>query len=193
MEPRQMQPSPFRQTNAFAMNYALPYGIYWIVGMLCFVNSLNNSLFSLVFYFIFASTPVIGYVLLCKFRERVCGGVISFGRGYLFSLLLYFYAALLLAAACYVYFQFFDHGAFIDRYLQMLSSPEVKQAFEQESMKQLTDGRGLDDIKDIMEKMQSIPPVTYAANLLDINIFLGLVLSLPASLLAVRKTAQSKQ
>mgnify|MGYP004638605031 FL=1 len=193
MEPRQMQPSPFRQTNAFAMNYALPYGIYWIIGMLCFVNSLNNSLFSLVFYFVFASTPVIGYMLLCRFRERVCDGVISFGRGYLFSLLLYFYAALLLAAACYVYFQFFDHGAFIDQYLQMLNSPEVKQAFEQESMKQLTDGRGLDDIKDIMEKMQSIPPVTYAANLLDINIFLGLVLSLPASLLAVRKTAQSKQ
>ncbi len=188
-----MQPSTFKQTNAFAMNYALPYGIYWIIGLLCFVNSLNSSMFSLLFYFVFASAPVIGYMLLCRFRERVCDGVISFGRGYLFSLLLYFYAAILLAAACYVYFQFFDHGAFIDGYLQMLNSPEVKQAFEQENMKQLTNGRGLDSFKKIMETMQSISPATYAANILDLNIFLGLVLSLPTSLLAVRKTTHSKQ
>ena len=116
----------------------------------------------------------------------------SFGRGYLFSILLYFYAALLLSAACYVYFQFFDNGAFIDGYLQGLDSPEVKEAFKMESMRQLTDGKGLDDMKNVLETMQSVSPVTYAANLLDINIFLGLILSLPASLLAVRRTAKSK-
>lgn len=192
MEPKQMSPNTFRQTNAFAMNYALPYGMCWIVGMLCFVNSLEHTMLSLVFYLVFASTPVMGYLLLCKFRDSVCDGVMSFGRGYLFSILLYFYAALLLSAACYVYFQFFDNGAFIDGYLQGLDSPEVKEAFKMESMRQLTDGKGLDDMKNVLETMQSVSPVTYAANLLDINIFLGLILSLPASLLAVRRTAKSK-
>ena len=47
-------------------------------------------------------------------------------------------------------------------------------------------------MKNVLETMQSVSPVTYAANLLDINIFLGLILSLPASLLAVRRTAKSK-
>ncbi len=193
MNPRQMQPSPFKQTNAFAMNYALPFGIYWIVGMLCFVNSLHQTLLSLVFYFIFASTPIIGFKLLCRFRDRVCGGTITFARGYLFSLLVYFYAALLLAAAAYVYFQFFDNGAFIDGYLQSLNSPEVKQAFEQESMKQLVNEAGLQDLKNALETMQSVSPVVYAANILDLNIFLGLLLSIPAALLAMRKNVNIQQ
>ncbi len=76
--------------------------------------------------------------------------------------------------------------------MQGLDSPEVKEAFKMESMRQLTDGKGLDDMKNVLETMQSVSPVTYAANLLDINIFLGLILSLPASLLAVRRTAKSK-
>lgn len=188
-----MQPSPFKQTNAFAMNYALPFGIYWIVGMLCFVSSLHQTLLSLVFYFIFASTPIIGFKLLCRFRDRVCGGTITFARGYLFSLLVYFYAALLLAAAAYVYFQFFDNGAFIDGYLQSLNSPEVKQAFEQESMKHLVNGAGLLDLKNALETMQSVSPVVYAANILDLNIFLGLLLSIPAALLAMRRNVNIQQ
>ena len=49
MEPKQMPSNTFRQTNAFAMNYALPYGMCWIVGMLCFVNSLKHTMLSLVF------------------------------------------------------------------------------------------------------------------------------------------------
>ena len=49
MEPKQMSSNTFRQTNAFAMNYALPYGMCWIVGMLCFVNSLEHTMLSLVF------------------------------------------------------------------------------------------------------------------------------------------------
>lgn len=191
MEPKQMSSNTFRQTNAFAMNYALPYGMCWIVGMLCFVNSLEHTMLSLVFYLVFASTPVMGYLLLCKFRDSVCDGVMSFGRGYLFSILLYFYAALLLSAACYVYFQFFDNGAFIDGYLQGLDSPDERGI--QNGKHETTDRRkGLDDMKNVLETMQSVSPVTYAANLLDINIFLGLILSLPASLLAVRRTAKSK-
>ncbi len=187
MDPRQIQPSPFKQTNAFAMNYALPYGFYWIFGMLCFVCSPNQTLFSLAFYFVFASTPIIGYKLLCRFRDRVCGGAITFSRGYLFTLLVYFYAALILAAAVYVYFQFFDNGTFIDNYLQALDSPEVKQAFQQESMKQLVNGAGLKDLKSALEAMQSVSPVVYAANILDLNIFLGLLLSVPTALLAMRR------
>lgn len=188
MEQNQTQPSVFKQTNAYAMNYAVPYGIYWTAGMLCFVNSMDYTMLSLVFYFIFASAPVAGYMLLARFRDKVCGGTITFGRGYLFSLLTYFYAALLLAAACFAYFQFFDHGAFIDGYLRMLDSPEVKQAFEQESMRQLTNGNGLQDLKKALSEIQSVPPAAFAANILDFNIFIGLLLSIPTSLLAARRT-----
>lgn len=183
----QMQPNPFRQTNAFAMNYAVPFGLWWIAGFLCFVYSMRVPPLSIVFYFVFASTPVIGYMLLCRFRNRVCGGGIAFGRGYLFSLLIYFYAALLLAFVCYLYFQFLDHGAFVSGYLDAIDSPEVRRAFEQESMRRLTGGTGIADLRHALEAIQTVSPVVYAANILDINIFLGLVLSVPAALLAARR------
>ncbi len=192
MEQKPTQPSAFRQTNAFAMNYALPFGALWIAGLMCFVHFLQLPVLQLVFMAIFVSTPVWGYVLLCRFRDRVCGGIISFTRGYLFSLLVYFYASLLLAAACYVWFQFFDHGAFIDGYLSMLDSPEVREAFKEQSVKQMTGGTGLDEMRGMLQQMQMASPVAYAANILDLNIFLGLVLSLPASLLAARRTAKNK-
>lgn len=181
-----MQPNPFRQTNAFAMNYAVPFGAWWIVGMLCFVYSLREPSLSICFYFIFASTPVVGYMMLCRFRNRVCGANITFGRAYLFSLLTYFYAALLLAMACYVYFRFFDHGEFISGYLKAIDSPEMKQALKQESIRQLMGGAEIDDLKRVLESIQTVSPVVYAANILDLNIFVGLVLSVPAALLAAR-------
>lgn len=188
-----VQPNPFRQTNAFAMNYALPFGIYWIAGLVCFVKSMDYTALSVACYFIFLSVPVVAYALLCRFRDSVCGGVISFGRGYVFALLVYFYAALILAAGAYVYFRFLDHGAFIQGYITQLDSPEVRKAFEDESLKQLTNGNGIDELKKTLQNMQAVSPVVYAANILDINIFLGLLLSIPTSLLAARRTPKLKQ
>lgn len=186
MNQQQMQPNTLRQTNAFAMYYALPYGIYWIIGALCFVGSLGHTFLSFVFYFVFASTPVIGYALLKRFRDGACGGVISFGRGYLFCIMLYFYAALLLSVAGYVYFRFFDHGSFIGGYLQMLDSEEAKLTFDQANLKQLMNGGGIDDLKQVLEQMRTLSPVVYAANLLDMNIFFGLLLAVPTALLGMR-------
>ena len=177
-------PNPFRQTNAFAMNYALAFGLYWIVGFVCFVQSPTHQFLSLLFYFIFASAPVAGYFHLKRFRDRVCGGQIAFGRAYLFTILLYFYAALLLAAACYVYFAFIDHGAFFDSYIQLLSSPEAQQMVSANGGKLPAAGISLNELKSAFEQIQALSPVVYAAHILDLNIFIALILALPTALFA---------
>ena len=91
------RPGQFRQTNAFAMNYAVLFGLYWIAGLACFVNSFNIAGASFGFMLVIVTVPFLGMFLVNRFRKRVCGGLLTFTRGYMFSLLLYFYAALLLA------------------------------------------------------------------------------------------------
>lgn len=177
-------PNQFRQTNAFAMNYALFFGLYWIVGLLCFVKSPAYPILSFVFYFIFASIPVVGYILLKRFRDTVCGGKISFGRGYFFTVLIYFYAALILSLACFVYFAYFDHGAFFDSYIREFSSPEMKQIVDANGGKFPAAGVSINEIKAAFEQIKSLSPTVYAANLLDLNIFFALILALPTALFA---------
>lgn len=181
------QPGQFRQTNAFAMSYALLFGIYWIAGMLCFVNSFSFQGASLGFMFLFVTTPLLGLYLVFRFRNSVCGGTLPFVRGYLFAILLYFYAALLLALAVYAYFKFFDGGDFFGRYVQYLDSPEVKRMFASGGMDKLTGGISLGEMKNVAEAFQDLSPVTIAANILDFSIFAGLILSLPTALLAMRR------
>lgn len=185
-------PNPFRQTNAFAMNYALLFGLYWIAGFICFVNSLQHTLLSLLFYFILASSPVIGYIMLRNFRDRVCNGIINFGRGYLFTMLLYFYAALLLALAVWIYFKYLDHGEFISNYINLLESPDIKAAFAQENVQSISGGVSINDLKRMLENLQTLSPIVYAANVLDINIFLGIILAIPTALIAASRKGNSK-
>ena len=59
---------------------------------------------------------------LKRFRDNVLEGVISFSRALLYSMLVYFYAALLMAAAQFVYFQFIDNGFMLSQYAEVTSN-----------------------------------------------------------------------
>lgn len=185
MNQDKMPSGHFRQTNAFAMNYALPFGIYQIAGLLCFVNGFTHSNAMLGFMFVFVSTPFVAYYFVLRFRSRACEGVLPLGRGYMFSLLLYFYAALLLALAVYLYFEFVDGGRFFAGYVQYLDSPEVKRLFANGGMEQMFGGLSLKEMKTVAETLEELSSVAVAANILDFNIFAGLLLSLPTALLAM--------
>lgn len=181
------RPGQFRQTNAFAMNYAVLFGLYWIAGLACFVNSFNIAGASFGFMLVIVTVPFLGMFLANRFRKRVCGGLLTFTRGYMFSLLLYFYAALLLAVGVYLYFEFLDGGSFFNSYMAYLDSPEVKRLFETGGMEQLSGGISLKDMKNIAEAFQDLSAVAIAANILDFSIFSGLIISLPTALLAMRR------
>ena len=181
------RPGQFRQTNAFAMNYAVLFGLYWIAGLACFVNSFNIAGASFGFMLVIVTVPFLGMFLVNRFRKRVCGGLLTFTRGYMFSLLLYFYAALLLAVGVYLHFEFLDGGSFFNSYMAYLDSPEVKRLFETGGMEQLAGGISLKDMKNIAEAFQDLSAVAIAANILDFSIFSGLIISLPTALLAMRR------
>ena len=185
----------FYQTNAFAMQYGMVFGAIWCIGFFSFIFYLQYPMLLLVCLFATLSVPFIGIKLTKIFRAQVSqSGTLSFRRAYLFSLLLYLYASILLALLTYVYFEYLDGGMFLNSYEAFLSSPEVQQQLSTPEMQQLlnsmTEGKTLNSI---VEVLRSFSPITIAANTLDSNIFFGLILSLPTAFVCKKTTPNIPQ
>ena len=179
-----------KQTNAFAMQSGMMFGLLWCVSFLFLVSgspSMNTLSHLLIF-----STPFFGFWFARKFRKDVENdGKVSFGRGYFFSLLLYLYATAVLAIASYLYFRFIDHGAFAQHNIALLDTPDVKQIFNMPEMQKQMGGLTLADIKELF---RVLTPTTFAAIVINFNAMAAFVLAFPTAFFAMtaNKNAQTK-
>jgi len=112
---------------------------------------------------------------LGKFRDEGRNGIISLSRGWAYSVFVFFYAAILLALAQYVYFAYIDQGYLLSSFRQFMSSPESKQVLEQYGMQQT--------MTESLEMMGQMRPIDYALNVLTVNIVIGIVLGFPIAAL----------
>ena len=124
------------------------------------------------------ATPFLVSRRLMKFRDESLGGAISFGRGWGYSVYVFFYASILLALAQYVYFAYIDQGYLLSSFTEALSSSEAKQMVEQYGAQQM--------IQESMEELGQMRPIDYVLNILTVNIFIGAVLGLPIAALIKR-------
>lgn len=165
----------FRQYTAFARIDGAIMGLMWIASFFCFIGEFQMPLLSIVAIALGLASVAVATIRLRIFRDNVLGGSITFGRATLYSILTYFYAALLMALAQFVYFQFLDHGYLINQYIATLSTPEyaatVKSAYGIEA-KQL--------IAILQSSMGSLRPIEIAFQFLTLNVILGIILSIPA-------------
>lgn len=76
------------------MNYALPLGLFWVFRYLFAIGSDFHDIFKYIFQLLSIGTPVVYYVLLCRYRDVALGGKIFYGQCILFSLLLFFFASI---------------------------------------------------------------------------------------------------
>ena len=182
----------FRQANAYAMQYGLLFGVLWIAGFFAFVYSLRYPFLQPVYLFCILAAPFMGWQLTRMYRKQATDDSLSFGIAYLFSLLLYLYASILISGAAYLYFGFLDHGQFADSYLAYLQQPEVKALMETPEMKQqlqlLVGEGGLDAV---IGTLRNLPLAVVVSNILDINILLGLILSIPTALFNTRRATKT--
>lgn len=165
----------FRQYTAFARIDGAMVGAMWIASFFCFVGQFQMPLLSVVAMALSIASVAVATIRLGKFRDNVLGGTIKFGRATLYSILIYFYAALLMALAQFVYFQFIDQGYLMNQYITMFSTPEyaatVKAAYGIEP-KQL--------ISMLQSSVGALRPIEIAFQFLTLNILLGILLSVPA-------------
>ena len=174
----------FKQTNAFAMFNGLFFGLYCSAGFLCTVKGLTSGALSTLGLLITLSVPVMGCYFARKFERQVREDApVTFGRAYLYSVLLYFYAAIVMALVAFGYFQWFDNGAFAESYAAVLSAPEMQDAMKQSGMDNyISDTLSQSGFSSVKEMLMSILPIDVALGMLNMNILAGVVLALPTAL-----------
>ena len=109
-----MTPEEYIQLKAFARQDGALLSLLWIGGFICYIQGMTNPLLGMLAIILIVISPFFVARRLRHFRDYAREGFISFGRGYAFTVLTFFYAGLLLAAALYVYFAFIDQGYLTD-------------------------------------------------------------------------------
>ena len=102
----QNQPISLQQT---AMYFGTLMGLFWIIKFTFLPLGFTIPLLQLLFVLLTFFVPILGYLYARKFRNRYCGGSITFSRAFAFTVLMYLFAALLAAVAHYIYFRYRKH------------------------------------------------------------------------------------
>ena len=122
---------------------------------------------------------------LRNFRDYGREGLISFRRGYAYTVLVFFYAGVLFAIAMYLYLTFMDNGYLLSQMSKVLNSDEARQAMQQYGMTEM--------MNESMKQMAQIRPIDYALDMLTVNITLGFILGVPISLIMQRTMLKSNE
>lgn len=176
-----MTSEEYIQLKAFARIDGALLSVMWIASFACYVAGMSEPMLMMFGMLIAVCSPVFATVRVRKFRDDARGGTISFGRAYGYTVLTFFYAALLFAVAQFVYFQFIDGGYIMSRITEMMNEDANRQIIEAYGM-----GETLNESLKLMGETR---PIDYALNYLTLNIMLGMVLGLPIA--AVTKRAET--
>lgn len=156
-------------------------GGFWILKFIFFPLGLTNPFLLFLFLGLTICVPFMAYYYTKMYRNRVCGGAITFSHAWSFTTLIYFFAALLTFVAHYVYFRFIDHGYILNTYESM-----INEVFAQSSISEL---KGYEKpIRDIITQMRTLSPFEHAFNLFFQNIEIGVLLAIPTALFVMRRT-----
>ncbi len=182
--PCNMTPEEYKQLKAFARQDGAMLSILWIGSFICYIQGLAYPTLGLMAGLLIIVSPFFAANRLRHFRDEAREGFISFGRGYAYMILSFFYAGLLLAAVIYIYFAYMDNGYLMGVFTQVMNTEEGKKAIELYGMReQMTQG---------LEELANMRPIDYALNMLTINITTGIFLGAPIAALMQRKIENVK-
>ena len=129
--------------KAFARIDGAMLSVMWVASFACYVVGLANPMFTMVAFVLMVITPFFVCKRLGKFRDEGRGGIISMGRGWAYSIFVFFYASILMALAQYVYFAYIDQGYLMLVFSQSLSTPEMQQMLEQAGLQKTVNRPGV--------------------------------------------------
>ena len=177
-----MTPAEYIQLKAFARIDGLWLSLMWMASFACYVAGISMPLLSAVALVLIASTPFFVGRRLRLFRDYGLEGSISFLRAWGYVIMMFFYGALLFAAAQYVYFKFLDQGYLLAMFSKMMSRPENVEMLKQMGM--------TDTVNESLSLLSSMRPIDLVLNMLTTNIMIGMVVGIPiAALLQKKKKA----
>ena len=177
-----MSPAEYIQLKAFARQDGALLALLWAAAFALYIVGVSNQLLGLAAVMLMLYTPIFVGERLGKFRDSGREGLISFRRGYAYTIFVFFYGGVLFAIAQYLYFAFIDNGFLLSQFSRMVSTEEARQMLHDYGMTQMVD--------EGLSEMASIRPIDYALNMLTVHIMLGFILGVPISLV-MRKESKS--
>lgn len=174
-----MTPEEYIQLKAFARQDGAMLSLLWIGSFACYIKGLSSPTLAFAALLLMTLSPFFAASRLRHFRDYAREGFITFKRGYAYTVMSFFYAGLLMAAAIYVYFEFMDHGYLLSVYSTLMESADMKRMLEASGMKEQM-MQGLQDLYEMR-------PIDYAVNMLTAIITAGFVLGLPIAALLQKR------
>jgi len=170
------------QLKAYARQDGFFLALLWIASFVFYIMGLTNQLLGMAAIMLVVMTPFFVASRLRHFRDEGRDGVISFRRGYAYTILVFFYGAVLLAVAQFLYFAYFDDGYLLNSFSKIVSSSEGQALLKEYGMTKVMD--------ESLAEMASVRPIDYALNILTVNIVFGIILGVPIGLAMNRNTRQ---
>jgi hypothetical protein len=153
----------------YAMLFGTYLGIFWILKFPFFPLGIRYPFLIIVFVGLTLAVPFLAYYYARQFRDKICGGTISFVNSWILLLLMYVFASLLTAIAHFIYFRFIDGEFLMDTYADMLKSiknnPMLPKNYYIEA-------------KAMISQLQSLTPIKITLQLISQNVFYGNILAL---------------
>lgn len=165
--------------NKYAMQYGSYMGIFWIVKFAFFPLGLTIPFLEFFFLILTILVPFVGYYLTRIYRDKVCGGGISFGHAWVFTAFMYMFAALLTSVGHYLYFRFIDNGFVASVYLEMIKQLEKSQSAGL--------GDSLKQIEETIKILGNLRPIEIIMQLLSQNVIYGAFIALPIAFFVKKK------
>ena len=169
-----------------SMRYGTMMGIFWTVKFTLFPMGMTSPLLLVAFFLLTLIVPVAGFFMVRQYRDRDCGGVLSFSRAFLFTSFMYLFAALFATIAHYIYFQYIDNGLIVSTYQDMLT--QMMAVATTDDMK-----ASLDQFQQALDIIAQLSPLEISIQLITQNIFYCTMLALPTALLARRSPKNIQQ
>jgi hypothetical protein len=178
-------PHEYVQLKAFARQDGALLALLWVFTSTLYIIGMTNQLMGLAAAMLIFYTPFFVGGRLRKFRDYAREGLISFRRGYAYTVFMFFYAGVLFAVVTYVYLTFMDHGFLMSQMSKVLTSDEARQAMQQYGMTEM--------MNESLSQLAKVRPIDYALDMLTVNITLGFILGVPISLMMQRNVAKTEK
>lgn len=178
----------YMTARMFAREYGTLLGGVWVVMFAGTMMSVRTGglLPTLLMLCATFGCVILPFVLASRYKNKPFNAEngISFFHAYYFSFIMFFYASLLSAAATFIYFQWMDHGMFLESMNTALAELEKNKGSLPQGMEEI-----IDKEKELIGSIagMNIKPVEQALGIFNQGIFGGLVVSLLTALAAKRE------
>lgn len=154
----------------YAMHFGTYMGVFWMVKFIFLPMGLTNSFLGFLFIGLTMTVPFLGYYFARTFRDRFCGGGISFAQAWVFMIFMYLFASLLAAVAHFIYFRYIDNGYIIDTYVAMIENAKTVPGFT-EMMEQYP-------LEEAIDAARALRPIEIVMQFLSNNMLFCSILAL---------------